>query len=615
MKKKVGILFTGQIRSNSLNPNYTYDNYILESICKYFLNCEFKQNYEYDVFISTDDIDVHKAQEFFGPNLKNINITEKNWYLTPIQQAPHSYEQCIMKYKCKNINGFQSHEQSLYQYYRLYVCYHMLKAYSNNTYDYIVRIRLDAIIIQNLIEIFNYLDATNKLIFIEHEQLMIVKPGLEQVFELIKYYGLYDELVDTKYAIYLYLTSGKPLAPDTEMRYCPEKQMVDHIYYTLLQQGKDYFNSLCGVQYPSYNVLYRGHGIYGYVSDVKPIHNIQYITRQMESDFQEYLVKYPMQYKVLFVNHKIKKCGVYQYGTRLYNILTKSKRVCWEFVEINSYDEYVKELQKEYYNLIFYNYHPDIMGWLNEFNIQKRVKNIGLQHDLEENNIFDITLRLDPTLKERPERYNIQRPLFDNAHELLNNYCPGEEFEYFLYYGINTNVPIIGSFGFGLKRKNFDKITKYVCDNYDEAIIKFVMPKADTQDFDVDVSILYSQINKPGIQLLICNDFVDELDILKFLQLNTLNIFMYESHPNAGVSSVIDYALSVNTPLAITNSSWVRHIYSEEIDIDKRSIYHIIKYSPIICDKYREEHSNDNLLRTVERHVVNTIRSSFLIRL
>jgi hypothetical protein len=50
MKKRVGILFSGQIRSNSLNPNYNNDNIILDSISQYFLNNQFKEKYNYDVF-------------------------------------------------------------------------------------------------------------------------------------------------------------------------------------------------------------------------------------------------------------------------------------------------------------------------------------------------------------------------------------------------------------------------------------------------------------------------------------------------------------------------------------------------------------------------------------
>jgi hypothetical protein len=307
--------------------------------------------------------------------------------------------------------------------------------------------------------------------------------------------------------------------------------------------------------------------------------------------------------KILFVSHKLKKCGVYQYGARLYNILQKSHTVEWVFREIDCYEEYLNELINDSYTAIFYNYHPDIMRWLNRENIQKCLKNIGLQHDLVENDIFDITLRLDVTLVERENRFNIPRPLFENID--TTRLSTSEQFSFFFSIGKDTGLPIFGSFGFGFKRKNFDKIVKYVCQKYDQAIIKFVMPSAETQPFEECViDDCYRELTKPGVQLYIYRDFVDDDDIMCFLDSNTVNVFMYESYLSAGVSSVIDYALSVKTPIAITNSSWFRHIYSEDIDIDIHDMDYIIKHSPQVCDFYRKRFSHQNLIQTVEKFLL-----------
>ena len=180
---------------------------------------------------------------------------------------------------------------------------------------------------------------------------MIVKPELENVFKLIEHYGTYEEPVQNKYAIYLYLTGGSPLATEQVMKYCPEKQFVDHIYYTLLQNNKDYFKSLCGVKYPSFNVLYRENCSYAYIpldsvnSSWNQIHNMEYITEHIDNDYTKYLANYPIldykkekKYNVLFVNHKIKKCGVYQYGVRLFTILKESEKINWVFKEMDCYD-------------------------------------------------------------------------------------------------------------------------------------------------------------------------------------------------------------------------------------------------------------------------------------
>ena len=64
-KTKIAIMFVGQIRINGLYNNYADDNYILESIQKYLLNDKFIQTFDYDVFISTDNIDIDKCNLFF----------------------------------------------------------------------------------------------------------------------------------------------------------------------------------------------------------------------------------------------------------------------------------------------------------------------------------------------------------------------------------------------------------------------------------------------------------------------------------------------------------------------------------------------------------------------
>jgi hypothetical protein len=305
--------------------------------------------------------------------------------------------------------------------------------------------------------------------------------------------------------------------------------------------------------------------------------------------------------KVLFLNSKKQRCGVYQYGKRLFDILNKSININYIYKELDSYDEYLTIISNDNYNTILYNYHPGVMGWLNEDNIQKNVKNIGTQHDLEENNIFDITLRLDTTLEERPNRYNIPRPIFENIEMLLENHVISSNNIYDFINYKDENVPIFGSFGFGFNRKGFDKIVKIINDNYDVAIIKLIISNAETQSSDSGVvERCISNITKPDIKLLITHEFFDEKDLLSFLSSNTMNIFMYESHPCAGVSSVLDYALSVQTPIAISDASWFRHIYSDEICVYKRNIKDILNVSKEYCKLFLDIFSNERLRNKIE---------------
>ena len=87
-KKNIAILFSGQIRSNLLSLNKNNNNLIIDSIIDSidinFINNEFKNKYNYDIFISTDELDLEKTLKYFGNNIKNIYLSDRDIYLDKI---------------------------------------------------------------------------------------------------------------------------------------------------------------------------------------------------------------------------------------------------------------------------------------------------------------------------------------------------------------------------------------------------------------------------------------------------------------------------------------------------------------------------------------------------
>ena len=73
-KPRIAILYSGQSRSNGLNPNVKNDNRVIDSITQHFISPEFKEAYDYDIFISTDTLDIEKAKDYFGDHLKNVHF-------------------------------------------------------------------------------------------------------------------------------------------------------------------------------------------------------------------------------------------------------------------------------------------------------------------------------------------------------------------------------------------------------------------------------------------------------------------------------------------------------------------------------------------------------------
>jgi len=320
--------------------------------------------------------------------------------------------------------------------------------------------------------------------------------------------------------------------------------------------------------------------------------------------------------QILFLNSWQKKCGVYQYGLRLFSILIKSNKHEYTYKEVVDYDDY-NSIVTTSYNGIFYNYHAGTMEWLNSGNIFKNISNIALQHDLAEYYMFDVIIKIDTSLQKQinqtrqalnePFRYTIPRPIYVNIPKIETN----SSFNDFINYSVE-GIPIFGSFGFISPRKGFSRIVELINKQYDNAIIKFLIPfdgwnnSRCIDEATLELNNCYQNNKNPNIKIMICQDFVDHVNVLHFLQSTTLNLFLYENDDyDHGVSSVIDFALSVNTPFAISYSKWFRHIYNDIICVEKYDLNYIIQNSSTYLNNLRLEHSNKKLIEKMDLIIDN----------
>lgn len=322
---------------------------------------------------------------------------------------------------------------------------------------------------------------------------------------------------------------------------------------------------------------------------------------------------------ILFMNHKVTQCGVYQYGKRFYDIIKESHTYNFIYCEVDSATEYF-QLLTEYNSsetmqnkpiAILYNYHASTMPWLRKY-IQKNIKNIGIVHE-SRGDIFDVTLSLNP---ESGYDYYLPRPIYENVDALLrNNPISKPSIRDFITTNSGSSsseIPVFGSFGFGFEFKGFEKIVTLINQNYDHAIIKFVIP---TAFFDPDAQTRYNTLytqcmaknTKPGIKVFITNEFFSNTDILHFLASNTTNIFLYDTLPGRSISSATDYAISVKKPLLISDSHMFRHIYNDSICPYKTPVVECIKNSVKLVEKYYEQFSNKQLITKINKIMTNII--------
>lgn len=306
---------------------------------------------------------------------------------------------------------------------------------------------------------------------------------------------------------------------------------------------------------------------------------------------------------VIFLNHKEKQCGVYQYGKRSADILKKSSVYNFIYAEVASEEEYFSVIHAYYPIAIIYNYHLATMPWIsnNSLRIFPNISHYGLQHEggVASSISFRHYLMVDSTHSIAPPNiFSIPRPLFENINVI---------------YPTNT-IPVISSFGFGFGNKGFRYLVKLVNDQFDEAIIRLHIPRSFYGDREGQSSATifpgcYDEVKKPNIKLEITTNFLDDTEVLQFLANSNLNAFLYDEMPNRGLSSVIDYALSVNVPIATTKSCMFRHLKhtSPSICVENRTLPDIISSGTTPLQQYREKWSYANFIKAYEK-IISTTR-------
>ena len=333
-----------------------------------------------------------------------------------------------------------------------------------------------------------------------------------------------------------------------------------------------------------------------------------------------------MSKNILFVSHKKAQCGVYEFGKNITDALQHSQHYRFIRVECSSLAELQTAIAENAPVGIIYNYHPSVLPWvatkispkLYKSNIASiPIPQIGIIHEITQhvadtatnykkkllfgvashlsNSLFDFYIGLDPTLL-------LKNPLVYKTGRLIPSYQNNFPV---------PSKPVIGSFGFGTPKKGFEKIMQLVQQEFDEAVIRFNIPAADFGDDKDGVKArgiaakCKSLITKPGVQLIVTHDYMDNKTLLDFLAKNTVNVFLYEHDMTSGkgLSSAVDNAMAVQRPVAISDSVTFRHVFDVDpsICIIKNNLKTIIQNGFAPLQKHYNEWNTENLLWDYER--------------
>ena len=170
-----------------------------------------------------------------------------------------------------------------------------------------------------------------------------------------------------------------------------------------------------------------------------------------------------MYMNIIFLNHKKKQCGVYQYGFRLYNILKNCKLNKYIYKEVDTYKEYLDVInENDDIDFVIYNCCGLTMPWLNHNSIyvkNKIFKTIGMIHPFWTENLgrtinFDIKIDYNTNNIDEPilKKFVIPRPIIEVNHLFFNKKIENKDLNNFITYK-DKNIPIFGSFGLASKIK------------------------------------------------------------------------------------------------------------------------------------------------------------------
>jgi SAM-dependent methyltransferase len=279
---------------------------------------------------------------------------------------------------------------------------------------------------------------------------------------------------------------------------------------------------------------------------------------------------------ILFANYAIANCGVHQYGHNLFDVLRESRRFEFVYAGITSLADLDDAVAKTACAALIVNHHPQTLSFV-RIDAPRRypVACIAVMHEMTKeeadcmsDGFFQYYVMGDPTLCTANRRvFATGRiiPAYENRSPL-------------------PEIVTIGSFGFSVGSKGFRRLVDVVQDEFDEAVIRINIPANGI--IDKDATLAHEQLDrcrerlwKPGIRLVGSHEFMDAGKLLEFLASNTLNAFLYDYLPQAGISSAVDQAMTARRPLAITRSVMFRHLFDLKppITIENASLREIIQ--------------------------------------
>lgn len=254
--------------------------------------------------------------------------------------------------------------------------------------------------------------------------------------------------------------------------------------------------------------------------------------------------------RAYLINPPLERCGVHQYGTRMFDLLRPSTKIEFLYVSTGNLPLIIEP------DAVLYNWHPLIDPGCSVLRTLppelSHCKKVIFYHDGE---VYDelvdaILFSNCATIADCSLKWHyIGRPL--SLH--VSKAAPPSAGE--LVIGLHG---LIGAWA--------ATMTTHVLDAYQTNVkIRMLLPPSDYCDpaaTSAASALAMARAQLPhGVTLEASHEFLSEPELLDWLASNHANCYVRNQFPSNGISSVLDLALSAKRPIIINRHPMFRHLH------------------------------------------------------
>jgi hypothetical protein len=280
--------------------------------------------------------------------------------------------------------------------------------------------------------------------------------------------------------------------------------------------------------------------------------------------------------KVIIFTGSAVNCGIFQYVNALAEVFnSESKKYNFLVLMADSKEEAENLILQHQPHAVIYNYHPSTLSWIDSGFTRLMKNQLGLKqvmivgHESSAQYVgVDDYIFTDP-------RINIDQV---NVHSGVPTIMYYDDIVY-----SPPSWPLkIGTSGISGWTKNIPKMIGMINEQITEDVIvnlhmvdgRYVDPTGRTTQ---EIMNLCNSIAKSNIQINLNRTLMPKKDLIRWLNHNDINLYMYNSGATLGVSSSINNALSAKKPFGVNGDHLFSHVRRDYNDIEKVSIKSIIE--------------------------------------